>query len=189
MSRLSRAVARLVLCVSAQLMRFHCRIPQHSISSVVPIWVCRLRRVDVVFAGRCCACCAVRWLCSAREQTAFAAAFMKVIGATRALLRVLLELQIGVLGNLQHSSPRGSSLKLRFLARELSKLVWHACFRRDRGNLKLGQNPGESHAVCHNLHALLPYAVSLLTNTCRGSHLISRLQCKRIASHRFARSP
>ena len=126
----------------------------------------RRRRVCWTLLGLLCLLCCM--LCERADG--FAAAFMKVIGATRALLRVLLELQIGVLGNLQHSSPRGSSLKLRFLARELSKLVWHACFRRDRGNLKLGQNPGESHAVCHNLHALLPYAVSLLTNTCRGSH-------------------
>ena len=169
-------------------MRFHCRIPQHylvllSLSGCVVFAASTSCLLDA--AGLLCSAVAV--LCARADG--FAAAFMKVIGATRALLRVLLELQIGVLGNLQHSSPRGSSLKLRFLARELSKLVWHACFRRDRGNLKLGQNPGESHAVCHNLHALLPYAVSLLTNTCRGSHLISRLQCKRIASHRFARSP
>ena len=43
-----------------------------------------------------------------------------------------------------HHQNESSSLKLRFLARELSKLALHPCFRRDRGNLNFGQNPIEN---------------------------------------------
>ena len=38
------------------------------LGSVVPIWLCRLRRVGL-FVDAAGACCAVRWLCAAREQT------------------------------------------------------------------------------------------------------------------------
>jgi hypothetical protein len=54
-----------VCFVSAQLMRFHCRIPLPYIS-VVPIWLCRLRRSAFVFLRTllCLLCSALAVLCA-----------------------------------------------------------------------------------------------------------------------------
>ena len=98
MLRLSRAVA-LVLCVSAQLMRFHCRIPQHYL-------VLLSLSGFVVFAASACVqtllgLAVLVVLCALRESRRFCGSAYLLIGATRALLRVLVELQIGALCNLQ----------------------------------------------------------------------------------------
>ena len=88
------------MLVTAQLMRFHCRIPQHylvllSLSGCVVFAASTSCLLDA--AGLLCSAVAV--LCARADG--FAAAFMKVIGATRALLKALSELQIGALCNLQ----------------------------------------------------------------------------------------
>ena len=102
------------MLVTAQLMRFHCRIPQHylvllSLSGCVVFAASTSCLLDA--AGLLCSAVAV--LCARADG--FAAAFMKVIGATRALLKALSELQIGALCNLQlchHQSE--PSLKIEF---------------------------------------------------------------------------
>ena len=100
MSRLARAVRRLVFCVGSAN-----EIPLQNSSTFnkfcCPYLVCRLRRVDVVFAGRCgvavqCFGCALR-----ESRRFFCGSAYLLIGATRALLKALSELQIGALCNLQ----------------------------------------------------------------------------------------
>ena len=131
------------MLVTAQLMRFHCRIPQHylvllSLSGCVVFAASTSCLLDA--AGLLCSAVAV--LCARADG--FAAAFMKVIGATRALLKALSELQIGALCNLQLCITKVRALsENRVLPRELSKLVLHSSFRRDRGSLNFGQNPLE----------------------------------------------
>ena len=69
-------------------------------------------------------------------------------------------------------TKESSSLKLRFLARELSKFVLHPCFRRDRGNLNFGQNPNQNAPRARLSFVARPaakYALSLHSKLAKAS--------------------
>ena len=81
------------MLVTAQLMRFHCRIPQHYLV-LLSLSGCVVFAAFALVADAAALAVRVRWLCSAREQTVFAAALIIVIDALCALLQTSREVVV-----------------------------------------------------------------------------------------------